>query len=83
MVLHEGEDHARTICKFCNWKKHSLKTVGDGERPSRSHHPTHASMERTINEEEEEEHDKNILTYTQSLSTHFNMKSQSKILDML
>ena len=32
-------------------EKASLKTVMDGEMPSRSHRPTHACMERTLNEE--------------------------------
>ena len=59
-MLQEGEYHARLgpklcrlTCKLCNWKKHSLITIMDREMPPRTHRPTHASMEQTLNEEEE------------------------------
>ena len=44
---------AEQFANSANGKKHSLKTVMDGEMPSRSHCPTHASMERMLNREEE------------------------------
>ena len=61
VVLQEGEDYGRlgtklyrTICIPRTLKKHSLNTSMDGEMPSRSHRPTHANMERMLNEEEED-----------------------------
>ena len=47
MVLHEWEDHALQN----DLQLLHLETVMDGEMPSRRHRSTHASMERTLNEE--------------------------------
>ena len=44
---------AEQFANSANRKKDSLKTVMDGEMPSRSHCPTHTNIERMLNEEEE------------------------------
>ena len=44
---------AEQFANSANGKKHSLKMVMDGEMTSRSHCPTHASMERMLNDQEE------------------------------
>ena len=44
---------AEQFSNSANGKKHSLKTEIYWEKPSRGHCPTHASMERMLNDEEE------------------------------